>query len=200
MFKAAAILGVTLLFATGARAADQSEIGLMAFAGYRGGGHFDAVSGPDNFSIESGESYGAALSWFASSDIRYRVVYDFQPTAIHGKGVDLDIEHLHLDGALPFNGTDKLVPYIAGGVGATRFRPKGYDAESDFSITLGLGLDGSLSKHAYYTFEARTYFTFTSGDSELFCTSTGGAGGCLVRASGNSLFEYELIGGIGVRF
>lgn len=200
MLKATAILGVTLLSTTGARAANQDEIGLMAFLGYRGGGHFDAVTGSDTFSIESSESYGAALSWFAGSDTRYRLVYDFQPTVIHGTGVDLDVEHLHLDGALPFSATDKLVPYIVGGAGATRFRPKGYEDETDFSIVLGLGIDGSLGKHVWYTLEGRTYFTFTNGDSEVFCSSNGGAGGCLMRASGNSLFEYEVIGGLGVRF
>jgi hypothetical protein len=202
VLKATAIFCVAMLFATAASAADQSnaEIGLMAFLGYRGGGQFDALSGSDNFSIESSMSYGASLNWFSDSDTRYRLMYDFQPTAIHGTGVDLNVEHLHIDGALPFNATDKLVPYVVGGFGATRFRPTDYEDETDFSIVLGLGIDRSLGKRAWVTLEARTYLTWLNADSELFCVSGSSGGNCLVRASGSTLFDYEIVGGIGVRF
>jgi hypothetical protein len=107
---------------------------------------------------------------------------------------------LHLGGALPFNATDTLAGYISGGLGATRLSPSTGADETRFSMSLALGIDVPLGEHVGVRLEARGYLVSMDGNSEIFCSSGPAGGTCLVRAAGDTLFQYAVIGGVGIRF
>ena len=172
----------------------------MVLIGYRSGGDFDELQGTDNPNIQPDVSYGASLGWYSDSQTKYELLYDLQHTEIQGMNVDLDVEHLHFGGAAAFGGSGKLQPYIAGGLGATRLKPSVGDDETRFSASLGLGVTMPIGQRIRLRLEARGYLVSMSSDSEIFCQSGASGGSCLVRAASDTLFQYSLLGGIGVRF
>lgn len=173
---------------------------VTALLGYRGGGDFDVADGAGSVDIEAAASYGAALGWRVDAQKKYELLYDLQRTRLEGIGVDLDIEHLHLGGTAAIEGLDSALAFISGGIGATRFRPASGADETRFSLSLGLGLDVPLAERVGMRLEARGYLVSMDSDSAIFCSSGPAGGTCLVRATGDVLFQYALLAGIGVRF
>jgi Outer membrane protein beta-barrel domain len=171
-----------------------------ALFGYRSGGDFDELQGTDNPNIQPDPSYGASLGWYADSQTKYELIYDLQQTNIQDTSVDLDVEHLHLGGTAAFGGGDVVQPYIAGGLGATRFRPSVGENETRFSVSMGFGIEIPIGQRIGLRLEARGYLVNMSSDSALFCESGASGGTCLVRAAGSTLFQYGVLGGIGVKF
>lgn len=193
-------IGWSLVGTTHAAEQDQRQFELTALLGYRGGGDFDELDGPDNPNIEPDMSYGFALGWLPTPQTRYELLYDLQQTDIQDLGVDLDVEHLHLAGTAMFGDGTGAEPYIAGGLGATRLRPSVGDDETRFSISIGFGVEVPVNERLGFRLEARGYLVSMSSDSQIFCTSGPAGGNCLVRAAGDTMFQYALLGGIGLKF
>jgi Outer membrane protein beta-barrel domain len=200
--SSATLLCISLLAPVAAYAADDAppRFEIAALVGYRSGGDFDALTGTDNPNIEPDASYGISLGWYSDQETKYELLYDLQRSQIEDSDVDLDVEHLHLGGALPFNATDTLAGYISGGLGATRLSPSTGADETRFSMSLALGIDVPLGEHVGVRLEARGYLVSMDGNSEIFCSSGPAGGTCLVRAAGDTLFQYAVIGGVGIRF
>lgn len=171
-----------------------------ALIGYRSGGDFDELQGTANPNIQPDASYGASLGWYSDSQTKYELIYDLQQTNIQDMNVDLDVEHLHLGGTAAFGDGDVVQPYIAGGLGATRFRPSVGEDETRFSISVGLGVEIPVGQRIGLRLEARGYLVSMSSDSAIFCQSGASGGNCLVRAAGSTLFQYSVLGGIGFKF
>lgn len=200
-FATIAVTCISLFAAMTAGAQDDSpRLEIAALVGYRGGGDFDALAGTDNPNIQPAETYGISLGWYRDAETRYELLYDLQSTDIQDSGVDLDVEHLHLGGALGFPATDALAGYISGGLGATRFHPSTGEDETRFSLSLAMGVDVPIGQHFGMRLEARGYLVAMDGDSEIFCGSGPAGGACLVRAAGDTLFQYAVIGAFGFRF
>lgn len=199
----AALLCVSLLAAVAARADEPQRnprFEIAALLGYRGGGDFDTLSGTENPNIEPDISYGLSVGWLGDPQTKYELLYDLQRTQIEASDVALDVEHLHFGGALAFDGGEDWITYISGGLGATRFQPSTGADETRFSVSIGLGVDMPVGEHVGLRLEARGYLVSMNGNSEIFCSSGPAGGACLLRAAGDVLFQYALIGGIGVRF
>jgi opacity protein-like surface antigen len=199
----AALLCLSPLTAIAAPAADDTRaprFEIAALVGYRSGGDFDALTGTDNPNIQPDMSYGVSVGWLSDSETTYELLYDLQRTRIQGSDVDLDVEHLHLASALTYGGTDEWNPYISGGLGATRLQPSTGADETRFSMSLALGVGVPVSEHVAVRLEVRGYLVFMDGNSNIFCSSGAAGGTCLVRAAGDTLFQYAAIGGIAVRF
>lgn len=195
-----ALLVCAAFTASSAAADEDGKFELTALLGYRGGGDFDELEGPANPNIEPDMSYGFALGWLPMPQTRYELIYDLQQTAIQDLNIDLDVEHLHVGGTATFGDGDGAEPYVAGGIGATRFNPSRGDDETRFSISLGFGVDVPINSRFGFRLEARGYLVSMSSDSQIFCTSGASGGNCLVRAAGDAMFQYALIGGIGLKF
>jgi opacity protein-like surface antigen len=183
-----------------AEESEQRNLEVTALVGYRGGGDFDELEGPANPNIDPGTSYGVALGWLTTEQTRYELLYDVQRTSIQDLGVDLDVEHLHIGGTATFGDGDGAEPYIAGGLGATRLQPSTGDDETRFSISIGFGIEVPVNERLGVRLEARGYLVSMSGDSQIFCASGASGGTCLVRAAGDTMFQYALLGGIGLKF
>lgn len=189
-----------LFTAAGAAETKKPAFEATALIGYRSGGDFDQLQGTDNPNIQPDASYGVSFGWYSDSQTKYELIYDVQQTDIQGMDVALDVEHLHLGGTAAFGDGDAVRPYVAGGLGATRFRPSVGDDETRFSLSIGFGIGIPLGERLGLRLEARGYLVSMSSDSEIFCQSGAAGGNCLVRAAGDTLFQYSVLGGIGVKF
>jgi opacity protein-like surface antigen len=179
---------------------ERRDFELTALLGYRGGGDFDELEGPANPNIDPETSYGFALGGYSTPQTRYELIYDLQQTSIQDLRIDLDVEHLHIGGTSTFGDADGAEPYIAGGLGATRLQPSVGDDETRFSISLGFGIQVPINERLGVRLEARGYLVSMSSDSQIFCASGTSGGNCLVRAAGDTMFQYALLGGIGLKF
>jgi opacity protein-like surface antigen len=95
-----------------------------------------------------------------------------------------------------------LRPYLAAGLGATRFSASGpaSDDEIRLSGSLALGLGMPVSENVALRVEARGYLTAVDSDSAFFCRSDNGAGLCRIVASGSTVGQVEVLAGIVFRF
>lgn len=182
-----------------ASAADDSHrFEVTPVLGYRSGGDFDALTGPDNPNVRPGAAYGAIFGWLLGDGQRIELLYTFQPSEIEEIGVDLNVEHLHIGASATFNETESLLPFIAAGLGASRLAPDSGSSETRISGSLAIGVDAPLARNFALRIEARGYLVSMDGDATIFCS--GEPGSCLVRAAGDTLFQYELLTGVTIRF
>ena len=141
------LLCATMFLPTAAVAEnDAHRFEITPLAGYRAGGDFDAIGSNDNPNIQPSVSYGLALAWQRNAAEKFELLYDRQSSEIQDSGAGLQVEHLHLGGIASFNASDTVVPYIAGGLGATRLKPDSGADETRFSGSLGLGFEIPIGK------------------------------------------------------
>lgn len=182
------------------RADEEHRFQITPLVGYRGGGEFDAFVGTQVFDAESSGAYGVALNMSAGEGRQYELIYNFQPTEIEDLDVDLDIETLHIGGSATYLTSETMIPYIAGGIGATRLKPDRGDDETRFSASLALGVGRPINDRIRVRLEVRGYFVTMAGNSRIFCGSGAAGGGCVARASGDVFFQYEALAGIAIGF
>lgn len=196
-----------LLLGTPAALADELPLFQAALhGGYRVGGSLEDADTGDDADFEDGSSFALALELrFAQGDDRfYQLWYSRQGTDVTDglETHDVDIEYLHIGGTLPFGGYERVQPYFAAGLGATRFSSSspGADDRTNFSGSMAFGLEIPLAKHAAIRLEARGYLTAVDTDNAFFCRSDGGDGVCRIVASGSTILQAEALAGILVRF
>lgn len=179
---------------------------VVVHAGYRGGGALeDAVSG-ESRDLDDAESLALALELrFREGDDRYyQLWYSRQEASVNdgtlSRGVD--VEYLHLGGTVPIGGPRRVQPYLAAGLGATRFSASGAGTRdrTRFSGSIGFGIAAPLAEHAALRLEARGYLTAMDSDSAIFCRFDDGSAFCRITASGSTLFQAEALAGIALRF
>lgn len=176
------------------------------FIGYRGGGNFDVEGSPDATEVDLDDhgSFGLAINLFPGADKTesYELYYSRQETNVARSSplapFDLNVEYLHLGGTLNFdNDQMPFRPYIAGGLGLTRFSPQtgGGGDDSRFSLSLGGGLMVPVTKRFSVRLEGRGFLTFVNSDSAFLCASGPQGGTCAIRVRGDSFIQYELLAG-----
>jgi opacity protein-like surface antigen len=175
------------------------------FIGYRGGGNFDLEGSTtaNEVDLDDKGSFGLAVNLFPDGDKMqsYELLYSRQQTNVAKNSplapFDLNVEYLHLGGTLNLNDELPVRPYIAGGLGLTRFSPQTGDGGDDsrFSFSLGAGLKLPVAKHFNVRLEARGFLTLVNSDSAFLCASGSQGGTCVIRVKGESFFQYELMAG-----
>jgi hypothetical protein len=172
--------------------------------GYRGGGDFRDTASATSVSLHGAESYALALDMAAAEGGDYELFYSRQASELGGNTpTDMTIEYLHIGGTVPLSyDSERVQPYFGAGIGATRFSPEGTSLEdaTRWSLSVATGLKVSLSQHFGLRFEARGYLTWINGRTDLFCASTSAGAGCAIEAKGESLFQYEGLGGVVFKF
>ena len=181
---------------------------IAPIAAYRFGGTFNEKDGDGEIELRDSEATGFALNVHANPNGQYEFLYARQSTDADTLGfflndpvVDLDVEYLQIGGTYLFDG-DATRPFIALGVGVSRFDPSLTDAsaESYFSASLGAGVQLAANKRFGVRLEARVFTTFVDDDSAFFCSSDGGAGACLVQVDAKTLSQWEARAGLVFRF
>jgi opacity protein-like surface antigen len=175
------------------------------FIGYRGGGNFDLEGSTtaNEVDLDDHGSFGLAVNLFPDGDKTqsYELLYSRQQTNVAKSSplapFDLNVEYLHLGGTLLLNDELPVRPYIAGGLGLTRFSPQTGDGGDDsrFSFSLGAGLKLPVTRHFNVRLEARGFLTLVNSDSAFLCASGSQGGTCVIRVKGESFFQYELMAG-----
>ncbi|MCC7199927.1 MAG: porin family protein [Gammaproteobacteria bacterium] len=201
MSRKTACLTICLLLASTTAVAEQTTVQVVPFAGFRMGGALEDSETGVSRDIEESGSFGLALELRYGQENRWwQLWYSRQDTEIKTAdgALDLGVEYLHLGGTAPINDEGRVQTYVSGGIGATRFSPKGtgLDDAVKFSGSLGLGLLVPVSERVAFRFEARGYLTLTDSDTAIFCTSDIGGSACRIVASGSTIFQAELSAGV----
>ncbi|MGH8250803.1 MAG: outer membrane beta-barrel protein [Steroidobacteraceae bacterium] len=175
-------------------------------AGYRAGGGLEDSANGDDRDLDEGAGFAVALEMrYAKGDDRYfQLWYSRQESEVDDGADqrDVDIEYLHLGGTVPFGNHERIDPYFAAGIGATRFSSPepGASDRTHFSGSMAVGFAVPLAERVALRFELRSYLTAADTDSAIFCRSDDGSGFCRIVASGSSMFQAEALAGIALRF
>ncbi|QOC21607.1 hypothetical protein IC757_11205 [Wenzhouxiangella sp. AB-CW3] len=183
--------------------AKDSEPSLSAslMTGYRDGGRFQLPGSGDRSSLDGDLSHALVLAYEVEPGNFWELFFSQQRTSLPAAGVDVNVSYLHLGGRLEFSG-HRVVPYVAGGVGATRISARGIDVGSELrpSVSVAGGLEWPLTQHFALRMEGRAHLTTGSGNRGLLCVSGRDDAFCQLAWSGDVMGQAEVLGGITVRF
>lgn len=199
-----------LLFAGGSSLAAESvrRFEVTPFAAYRIGGTFQDDEAGRDYELDEAGAYGLRLNLLAEANTQYELGWSRQTTALDlravpsvGERIDLDVDYYQLGGTYQWDG-NRLRPFMVATLGAARYAPEPaeIDAETYFAFSIGGGWQLRPTSRLGLRLEGRFYGTWLSGSSRIFCTSASAASGCLIQASGDLLWQWEMSAGAVFRF
>ncbi|MGQ0429547.1 MAG: outer membrane beta-barrel protein [Gammaproteobacteria bacterium] len=200
------LLAAGLALAPAAQSAEQALVQLALHGGYRGGGGFEDLATNEERDLEDAASMAIAfeLRFRRGDDRYYQLWYSRQDSSVDDGTMirAVDVEYLHLGGTIPIGEQERVQPYFAAGLGATRFSASaaGTSDQTRFSGSIAIGVAVPIGLHAALRLEARGYLTAMDTDSAIFCRSDDGSAFCRITASGSTLFQAEALAGFAVRF
>lgn len=209
MLKQIISLVVLIVLSMPAFAQEQSfNFEITPFGAYRYGGSFEEADSSLSIELDDGQSYGLIFNARHSPTTQWEILYSHQETDADTTGLglsepvlDIDVDYLQVGGTYLWDG-DAARPFLAAGVGVSQVDVSnaGYNSDSFFSFSLGLGLQFAQSNRLGIRLEARGYGTLLDADSDLFCASSPSSNVCAVRIDGTIMWQVEAIAGIVFRF
>ncbi len=195
---------LTLGCATAGAAEKTPLFEVTPFAGLRLGGDFKVDDPSRKLDVDDAGTVALALDLRIDDISQYELFYGRQSTSLErdpalGK-LDIDVEYLHLGGTIAMEGQRRVIPYLAGGLGATRFSPDAASDKTRFSISLGGGVKVPFNERFALRLEGRGYLTFVDTDTSFFCRSDEGGAVCRIHGSGSTFFQFELLAGAAFAF
>jgi opacity protein-like surface antigen len=141
----------------------------------------------------------------ADQGTQYELFYSREATSLSGNSAappaDVTVEYLHLGGTLLLDEEPRIKPYIAGGLGVSRFTPgQAGSTDTRFSISLGLGLRWPVTRHFAVRVEGRGFLTLVNPDAALFCRSDQNGLLCRIHGSGQTFLQGQLLAGAAFAF
>jgi opacity protein-like surface antigen len=203
LLGAAVLMSAPAMAEQPAREAQQFEV--SPFIGYRVGGSFKLIGTGQHVELDDHGSFALALDARAEESTQYELFYGRQSTVLRGAAlapVSIEVEYLHIGGTVALDEAQRVRPYLAGGLGITRFSPDPALGHEDtrFSVSLALGLRVPLSPHFSLRLEGRGLLTPLNTDSALFCRSDQSGALCQVRVRGSSFFQFDFLAGAAYAF
>jgi hypothetical protein len=171
------------------------------FAGYTVGGEVETDIGSEEsqtFGLKESPNFGFVLNWPSKSPTEWELYFNHQDTAFTKGGPDITLDTLQLGGTYLGRG-ETAVPFFVATLGGLRAKTRGFDSDYFLSFTVGGGYKFFPSKRIGLRLEARAISTVISSNNAWFCGVDGGAT-CVVRTSGNLLWEAQANAGVIVRF
>ena len=208
---AAGIIGsvIVLLSTATALAQEQSfKFELTPYAGYRVGGEFEDTNGNFSIDLDDNESFGFIFNARHSAVTQWEILYSRQETSADTIGtglsdpsLDLNVEYLHGGGTYLWDG-GHIRPYLAATLGGTHVNVTtgGFDSDTFFSFSLGLGLQIQPNSRVGIRLEARSFGTLLDSDTDIFCQSSPMNNVCAIRIDGTLLWQFEAFAGLVFRF
>jgi opacity protein-like surface antigen len=186
-----------------AREVQQFEV--SPFIGYRVGGSFRLIGTGQHIELDDHGSFALALDARADESTQYELFYGRQSTVLRANALapaSIDVEYLHIGGTVALDEAQRVKPYLAGGLGITRFSPDPALGHEDtrFSVSLALGVRVPVSRHFSLRLEGRGLLTPVNTDSALFCRSDQSGALCQVRVRGSSFFQFDFLAGAAYAF
>jgi len=180
---------------------------MTPFYGYRFGGDISNVEDADSAQVAEGSCYGIMLDWEVEKDAFVELRYSLQRTQLQARGTpfgagladvtDIDVEHYFLGGTYEWENETQFRPFVSGDLGVVRFCPSGSGSETRFAFALGGGVKIPMAKHAGLRFDGRWVLNRLSGETEIYCSSTGQ---CLVVGDVTFFSQVELSAGLMFKF
>jgi hypothetical protein len=195
--------------APGARAAGPA-FEITPFGGYRTGGEFETratgSTPSQEVDVDDGSVWGVDFGLYRDGSSFYELLYSTASTGLESSdptlaGLDVKTEYYHVGGTLLFGDEDWWTPWFSFTAGATRYSAGGgYDSDTKFSVQMGGGVRVPFNDYVAATAGVRGYLTFVDSDTDFLCVSSGEQGGCLLRSSGSTWFQFEALLGLTVGF
>jgi hypothetical protein len=183
------------------------RVEVTPFGGYQFGDTETSRFG--QFVVDAAPSYGVMLDVRVRPDATIQVLYDRQDSVLDFRDndpffpeeilIDLSIEYFHLGGTVELGGRERLRPYFAMTVGATRFHPKVDEVHDEWRFSLGVG--GGFKTYVSDRFgiraDVRVWPTFLRTSGGFFCSLPGG---CLVSVEGDFFTQANATAGFFLTF
>lgn len=192
----------------GTAVADDPNVEVTPYLGYRFGGTFGISDSEDTYKLDDSGSFGLLVNWRHTGNTQWEILYSRQESdaRLSGTGnlassVSTEIQLLQLGGTYQGDG-DKVRPYVAMTVGGTRIRASATGSQSDtfFSGSIGLGINAFPTSRLGLRLEARAHLTLLTSSTDLFCSTGPDANVCAIRVRGDSLNQIETFAGLVFRF
>jgi hypothetical protein len=190
--------------------ADGPRFEITPFAGYRFGGEIETpetdTEDAHSVDLNEGGGWGVDLGLYRDDSSFYELLYSSQSSDLDSKdpalrGIDVTTAYYHFGGTIFFAEQNWAVPYLSLTAGATRFDADGgFDSETKFSMSLGGGLRLPFTERFGALVGLRGYLTLVDSDTDFLCVSSGGAGTCLLKSSGDTFFQGEALVGVTFTF
>jgi hypothetical protein len=200
-----------IIFSCSARTFAQEQpfsFEITPFGAYRFGGEFEETDGNFSIDLDDSSSYGLILNARHSPITQWEILYSRQETSADTTGLglsepklDINVEYLHAGGTYLWDG-NQVRPFLAATLGATRIEVSnpGFDSDSFFSFSLGLGLQIRPTDRLGLRLEARGFATLLDSNTDLFCEFGPSNNICAIRIDGTIMWQVEAIAGIVFRF
>ncbi len=200
---------IVLLSTATALAQEQNfKFELTPYGGYRVGGEFEETDGNLSIDLDDSSSFGFIFNARHSTITQWEILYSRQETSADTIGtglsdpsLDLSVEYLHGGGTYLWDG-EHVRPYLAATLGGTHINVStaGFDSDTFFSFSLGLGLQILPNSRVGIRLEARSFGTLLDSDTDIFCKSSPGSNICAVRIDGTVFWQFEAFAGLVFRF
>lgn len=184
------------------------SIELTPYGGYRVGGKFEEKGTSLAIDLDESESYGFIFNARHSPNTQWEILYSRQETSADASGLglsdpapDLTIEYLQAGGTYMWDG-EHVRPFLAATLGGTKvdIDTAGFDSDTFWSASLGLGLQIAPNSRLGIRLEARGYGSLLDSSSDLWCQFGPSNNICVVRIDGTIMWQVEALAGIVFRF
>jgi hypothetical protein len=202
-------IAITVLWCATATAQEKPfNFEITPYGGYRLGGTFDEADSDRSIELDDGNSFGIILNFRQSADTQWEILYSRQETSADTNSLesgdqrlDLSMEYLQAGGTYE-GGGEYVRPYLAVTIGVTRVEVSdaGFDDDSFFSFSIGVGLQIRPTDRLGIRLEARSFATLLDSESDIFCGSGPDNNFCAVRIDGSVLWQLETFAGLVFRF
>ena len=123
-----------------------------------------------NQDLDNAPAYGLGLGYHFDMHWATEAVFNYVDTERDTDGRDVDAYLYRIDGLYHFMPSERLVPYIAAGLGGITFDPDNAGSDNDFAVNYGAGLKYFLSENVALRGDVRHVISFDETQSNLLYT------------------------------
>jgi OOP family OmpA-OmpF porin len=123
-----------------------------------------------NQDLDSGPAYGLGLGYHFDKHWAAEAVFNYVDTELDTDGRNVDTYLYHIDGLYHFMPSERLVPYIAAGLGGIIIDPENANSDHDFAANYGVGLKYFLNENVALRGDVRHVIAFDETQSNLLYT------------------------------
>lgn len=189
-------------------AGELPDFALTPYGGYTFGGEFKDDADGLTVEVDDAPHLGVILNVRESANTQWEIFYSRQETEADTSGispsqpvVDIDVQYLHLGGTYVADG-ERARPFLAAGIGASRFDPDPltFDSENFFSFGIGAGWQMQPTDRLGVRLEGRLLGTFLHSDSALFCETGIDENVCAIAADSDIYWQVQTSLGLVLQF
>jgi len=177
---------------------------LTPMVGFRIGGSFEEESSGEKLELDEGAVYGLLLGFPLDDQSIVEVELAHNQTELQSGSLfngeplfELDVDSIMAGGRYQSD-RDGVKGFVAGGLGLTRFSPRGAGLDDEFAAVLSIGGGAliPLGKHLLVRLEGRGMGTFMIDRTEIFCNE----GACVISIQGDGFLQAEFRVGMTISF